>query len=310
MYGGWDVVSLLLERGADVTLRNEKNVGPLTHSCLSGNTDSVSKILSNSGSESCFTEEGKVYSSTLDQNLILSPLKASVISGEIDVIKLLLNRNYKEKQTQALSQPQDYKFMDLQQITLQDLCCYLSLPKVYSALPANFNNIDFSFKYAVNNVHDHDDVKCLEMLKLLLSKSEENNKNIQIFKVVEKTNGLHDLARFGMVQSLDFVLSLLPKGCAIDHLCTSKSWTPLMHFLTCKKFKPFHHPIIFDAVKKFKGLGSKFCFEDKHNRSLTTLTKRNAKNLGKDVVEFVDNEAAISNEGEGESEIRLPGAVC
>lgn len=57
MYGGWDVVSLLLERGADVALRDEKNVGPLTHSCLSGNTDAVSKILSNSGSESCFTEE-------------------------------------------------------------------------------------------------------------------------------------------------------------------------------------------------------------------------------------------------------------
>ncbi|GMH66426.1 hypothetical protein TrST_g3002 [Triparma strigata] len=321
MYGSWDVVSLLLERGADVTLRNEKNVGPLTHSCLSGNAAAVTKILSIPGSESCFSEEGKVYSSTLDQNLILSPLKASVISGEIDVVTLLLNRgvSLEPELKEPHVQPQDYTYMNLQLITLQDLCCYLSLPKVYETLSPNTisgKKQVFSFKYAVNNVRDHDDSRSLEMLELLFNSNISEPKN-KILKVVEKTNVLHDLAKFGMAKSLNFVLDNLASDdgqgeIQIDQLCASKSWTPLMYFMNYKKYKK--EPILIEVVKKFKKLNSNFRFEDKFKRSLATMAKRNMKSLGNDVVEFVDEEVAtaaatsttISTKDE---EFRLPGAL-
>ena len=122
-----------------------------------------------------------------------------MISGEIDVVTLLLNRgvSLEPELKEPHVQPQDYTYMNLQHITLQDLCCYLSLPKVYETLSPNIisgKKQVFSFKYAVNNVHDHDDSRSLEMLELLFNSNISEPKN-KILKVVEKTNVLHDLAK-------------------------------------------------------------------------------------------------------------------
>lgn len=81
-------IRLLREWNADPALANEKNVTPLLHGCVEGDTKLVKALLENSAPVD--PVPGSVYNSMVDANMRLTPLVAACMNGHAQIVQALL----------------------------------------------------------------------------------------------------------------------------------------------------------------------------------------------------------------------------
>ena len=333
LYVNSEVAMHLLEIGANFDKRNEKNVGPLTYASCEGMVDVVDYIVKRRR-ESGWTQEdrrqqgeerGKVYCSSIDKNVCVTPLRGAVIGGHLGVVKVLLENGITEEEGQVRVRTEESLGGDnnnYDKMSLVHISCKLAHADILPILCANCAEtiddrwINEAVGMCCQCQSSREDGKDDEVLKLLLNSDLVRKNTTQdairkSFAVGNDMTPLHHCCRAGCVAMVLTVIRIILRGgtggitadaegrttggsnteeYGVNKRCSRKGWTPFMYLISSPNLAACDNDAsaMKDVIHEFETAGYDFAAKDKHGRSVADLGLRNVGLLGGENLKLIE----------------------